>query len=458
MDNDGMMPTQSLSRRRFLAGAAVAGLGAALAASGFTGKASAAVPVPKAELDAALNTPTQLNYWAWDSNINIPVGLFEKKYPNIKVNIVNNGGGPAQYTKLRTALKAGTGAPDIAQIEYLELPSFIITNSLMNLAPYGAASIADNFLDWVWGQVSHDGTIYAIPQDTGPMAMIYRKDIFEKYDLDVPTTYAELASVGKKLHAAAPGVSITNLSSNDINFVVALIWQAGGFPFSAVENNTISINLADAPARKVAEYLTPLIQSGVISTDPDFTPSWINGLTVGKYASWLTAAWGAIVLTADAAKSSGNWRAAPLPQWSAGAHVSANCGGSSAAVITGTKNAAAAAELAKFISTDQAAIEAQSSAPQLLFPSTKARLASGAFLDSSLAFFGNQQVNRVFAAAANEVNTQFVWPPIYDEVTTAFNNTVGVAMANKTDLVASLEAWQSTVVKYAQSQGLKVRA
>ena len=42
------------------------------------------------------------------------------------------------------------------------------------------------------------------------MAMLYRKDIFDKHGITPPTTWAEFADAAKKLHAADPNVFITD--------------------------------------------------------------------------------------------------------------------------------------------------------------------------------------------------------------------------------------------------------
>jgi multiple sugar transport system substrate-binding protein len=125
---------------------------------------------------------------------------FEKAYPNIKVHVNNIGGGPAEYQKLQTALKAGSGAPDVAQIEYDFLPSFIATDGLADIAQYGANEAKQYFVPWTWGQVSPDGkTVFGIPQDSGPLALNYNKKIFDQYGLSVPTTWDEYAQDAEKL-------------------------------------------------------------------------------------------------------------------------------------------------------------------------------------------------------------------------------------------------------------------
>jgi hypothetical protein len=160
-----------MHRRSFLAAAGALSLGAALTACGGSGSGSGgstpAKPVGQSDVDKAMSTPTKLTFWTWVPNIADEVALFEKKYPAIKVQVVNAGQGADQYKKLRTALQAGTGAPDVCQIEYQYTPTFTITDSLLNLRPYGAAALQSKFVDWTWAQVSGPGgEVWAIPQDT----------------------------------------------------------------------------------------------------------------------------------------------------------------------------------------------------------------------------------------------------------------------------------------------------
>ena len=87
-----------------------------------------------------------LELWSWVGGLDITVKEFEKAYPNIKIHVNNVGAGPAEYQKLQTALKAGSGAPDVAQIEYDFLPSFIVTDGLADIAQYGANEAKQYFV------------------------------------------------------------------------------------------------------------------------------------------------------------------------------------------------------------------------------------------------------------------------------------------------------------------------
>jgi multiple sugar transport system substrate-binding protein len=410
----------------------------------------------KVDMAAELKKPAKLTYWAWTPKLDEKVKLFEKKYPNIDVKLVNAGQGPPAYAKLRTALKAKSGAPDVAQVEFSHIPTFTITNDLLDLTPYGANDVAGQFEEWTWKQVAKDGKIYAIPADTGPMGMLYRKDIFDKNGIEVPKTWEEFATASRALHKKDPEVFMTNLANNDIGSLLGLMWQAGSRPFSVESTEKIGLNVADDGAKRWADLWTPLIKEGVISTDAGFNNAWFRGLSNGKYATWLAAAWGPGYLQGTAAKTSGKWRAAPLPQWSDGEQVSGAWGGSTAAVIASTKAPAAAAEFAKFINTDPEAVDVGVK-KSFLFPPQKDYLASPEFTEAKLKFYGGQQVNKLFAEISKTVPKDFEWNPFEDFVASKANETLGSAMTKKQDLNKGLQAWQEAVSTYAKQQGFEVK-
>jgi multiple sugar transport system substrate-binding protein len=447
------------TRRRLLAFTTASAL-AAVALAGCTDSpsspgAAASGPVGQADIDRAMTTPTTLTFWTWVPGIDQEVALFQKKYPAIKVNVVNAGQGSDAYTKLRTALKAGSGAPDVAQIEYQYLPTFSITKSLVDLRPYGAADNQAKFVDWTWNQVTGpNGEILAYPQDTGPMGMLYRADLFEKYGITVPKTWDDFAAAARKLHAADPNVYLTDMAANEAAGWHGLMWQAGSKPYS-VNGATVGLAVNDTASKKVANYWGGLAKEGVIATDPDFTDTWFQGFNSGKYATWLTAAWGPVFLSGSAKSTAGKWRAAPLPQWDATRPVSGNWGGSTSAVITGTKNPIAAAKFAEFLNTDPESAKMFNTV-QNFFPATKALLADPAFAGQKSAFFGDQPVNQLFGDIGGTVDKGWQWPPFLDQSVKDWTETAGKAMADKGDVAAATDQWQSRLTNYAKDQGFTV--
>jgi multiple sugar transport system substrate-binding protein len=450
-----------ISRRRFLGMTGAVSLGGALAACGSSGgtggSASSSQPVSQADIDKAMSTPTTLTFWTWVPNIQAEVALFEQKYPAIKVNVVNAGQGTPQYQKLRTALDAGSGAPDLCQIEYQYIPTFTITNSLLDLRPYGASALRGKFVDWTWGQVSGaGGEVWAIPQDTGPMGMLYRKDIFDRYGIAVPKTWDDFAAAARKLHAADPNVYLTNFAANQAAAWHGLLWQANAKPYTVSGKSTVAIDVDNATSQKLAAYWGGLAKEGVVGVETDFTNSWYAALNKGTYATWLTAAWGPAFLSGSAASTAGKWRAAPLPQWDASKPSSGNWGGSTTAVIKSTANPIAAAQFAQFLNSDPASAKLFAT-KQFFFPATKTLLADPSFVGETPAFYGGQQVNQLFADISTTVNTSFQWPPFLDEVVTDWVDTVGKSLADKTDSVAALAQWQTRIVGYAKNQGFTVQ-
>ncbi|GCD18752.1 sugar ABC transporter substrate-binding protein [Cellulomonas algicola] len=441
------------------AGVAVAALALTACSSGggSDGGGETTGPVSQADIDEAMKTPTKLTFWTWVPDIEKEVKLFEDAYPAIDVEVVNVGQGADHYQKLRSALKAGEGAPDVAQVEFQHLSSFALGDNLLDLTPYMPADVGDDYVPWVWEQVkSTDGEkVWGVPQDSGPMGLLYREDLLSQHGIEVPTTWDAFAQAATDLHAKDPNLYLTNLPGNDMGQFTALLWQAGARPFGWDGKETVTIDLMSDEATQVAQYWGDLVAADAVSVDPDFTDAWYQGLANGKYASWVAAAWGPVFLQGTAANTSGLWRASTIPQWEDGANVSANWGGSSDAVLASTKNPIAASQLALWINHDKASTMTMAT-EQFLFPTTTEVLEDPQFADEKSEFYGGQEVNKLFAEVSSTVEPDFGWLPFMDYAYSAGEETVGKAIADKTDLVEAMQAWQDKLTTYAEQQGFTV--
>jgi len=411
--------------------------------------------VTQDDIDTAMTTPTKLTFWTWVPDIENEVKLFEEKYPDIDVTVENVGQGLPHYQKLRSAIEAGEGAPDVTQIEYQYIPSFVLNDSLLDLTPYGADDLSGDYVDWAWNQVSPDEAVWAIPQDVGPMGNLYREDILASAGItEPPATWEDYAAAAKTVKDST-GSYISNLGATQAGQMIGFFWQAGVKPFAYDGKETVSVDVNSDEAKKVATYWTELIQQDLISTDVDFADQWYQGLASGKYAGWLTAAWGPIFLQGTAEGTAGAWRAAPLPQWNAGDDVSGNWGGSSDAVLASSENKIAAYELAKFINNDEESAM-RLATEQFLFPPQVSVLEDPAFVDQESAFYGGQKVNELFADISQTVDTDFQWLPYMDYVYSTYEDTIGTVITDKGDIAAALDTWQDQLVSYAEDQGFTV--
>jgi len=392
-----------------------------------------------------------LTYWAWISSLPDQVALFNKTHPNIHVNLVNVGSSQTEYDKLFTAIKANN-EPDVSEVEFQALPTFETTGSLLDLAPYGAASVKDQFVPYTWSQVLLGNSILAIPQDTGPMGLWYRQDIFQKYNLPVPTTWAQFADDAAKLHAANPNYYITDFPPKGAAWFTGLEWQAGGRPFN-INGQSWKVSLNNPQAQQVASYWQDLLNKKLVKTEPDFTNGWYHDLQTGALATWVGAAWGNGVLEQNAPQTSGKWRVASLPQWQAGQSVSSNWGGSSTAVFKSTKHPKEATEFAEWISNNEQSAETEFKGGA--YPCLLSALSSTT-MNSPQPFFGNQVINSVFKQSASEVDTSFHWGPTMNQVTTDMGDNFANAINGKGTLSDALNKVQQSTVTFMQKQGFSV--
>ncbi|BCJ48873.1 sugar ABC transporter substrate-binding protein [Actinoplanes sp. NBRC 14428] len=441
-------------RRRLLGAAALA---TALVLAGCGGSdddsaPSSGAPVSEADVRAALQKGGNLTVWAWEPTLKQVVAKFQQAYPAVKVDLVNAGTGNDQYTAVQNAVAAGSGGPDVAQIEYYALPQFALGKSIAELGPYGAGALESTFTPGPWASVHSGKGVYGLPMDSGPMALFYNKQVFDKHGLKVPTTWAEYLDAARRLHKADPKAYIAN-DTGDAGFVTSLIWQAGGKPYQ-VDGTTVTITFADSGTQQFAAVWQQLISEKLLAPIVSWSDQWYQGLGNGTIATLATGAWMPANFTSGVPAASGRWRVAPLPQWQAGAKASAENGGSSLAIMEKSGNKALAYAFLRY-ATDGDGV--QTRVDNGAFPATTAQLTSPAFLDSKFAYFGGQQANRIFAESARNVAGGWSYLPFQVYANSIFKDTVGQAYVSATPLADGLKAWQDRSAKYGKEQGFTVK-
>lgn len=403
-------------------------------------------------LDAALESGGEITYWTWTPSAEAQVAAFEKAYPKVKVNLVNAGTNTEEYTKLQNAITAGSGAPDVAQVEYYAIPQFALADSLVDLAPYGFGDLEDLYTPGPWGAVTSGEKVYGLPQDSGPMAMFYNKTVFDQYGIAVPTTYDEYVAAAEQLHAANPNAYIT-ADTGDSGFATSMIWQAGGKPFQA-DGTDITIDLQDEGSKKWADNWNRLVEGGLLSTTPGWSDEWFKGLGDGSIATLLIGAWMPGVLESSVADAAGDWRVAPMPTYD-GTPVTAENGGGGQVVLKQSKNPALAAAFLKWLNSDPESIKVFLESGG--FPATTAELESPEFLGYESEYFGGQKINEVLVDAAKNVPSGWQYLPYQVYANSIFGDTVGQAYKNNSDLNEGLTAWQEQLVDYGNQQGFTVK-
>ncbi|GAA4415713.1 sugar ABC transporter substrate-binding protein [Georgenia halophila] len=392
-----------------------------------------------------------LTVWAWEPTLESVVADYEEANPEVDIELVNAGTGNDQYTALQNAISAGSGVPDVAQIEYYALSQFSLAETVTDLSDLGAADLEGTFTPGPWSSVQSGEGIFGLPMDSGPMALFYNKTVFDEHNIEVPETWDQYVEAARKLQEADPNAYITS-DTGDAGTTTSLIWQAGGQPYQ-VDGTTIGIDFTDEGSSQYAETWNTLVEEELVAPISGWTDEWYQGLADGTIATLAVGAWMPANLESGVASASGDWRVAPLPQWEEGANASAENGGSSLAVPAASENAALAYDFIAYATAEEGV---QTRLDEGAFPATVEHMESEEFLNREFEYFGGQQANKIFAESASNVLEGWTYLPFQVYANSIYSDTVGQAYVSDTTIAEGLQAWQEASIDYAEEQGFTV--
>ncbi|MET2010705.1 sugar ABC transporter substrate-binding protein [Microbacterium chocolatum] len=395
-----------------------------------------------------------LSFTSWIPGIEDAVAMWNDANPDIQVEVQTGPSGNAgTYQNFFNQLEAGN-APDLGQIEYDALPNFRVQDGLVDLGACEEVMAAqDEFIDWTWGQVTlgTEDEVYGIPQDSGPMGLFYRSDLFEENGIPVPTTWEEYREAAVQIREL--GGYITNFSQTDINQFAGFVWQAEGQWF-ANDGDAWTVELTDEVSTKVADYWQDLLENDLVSTYPAWTDEWNNAYNSGEVWTWNSAVWGANSIASGAPDTAGNWSVAESPQWEAGGSAAGNWGGSSIAVFNGTEHPYEAAKFALWLNTSDEALTSLNTTAQI-FPATKDGVNLPA-LQEGVAFYGDQPIYQLFAEIGSQVNPNFVWGPTMTQVYADVSDGFKAAVSGSGTLADALADAQASTIAALEAQSIPV--
>ena len=406
----------------------------------------------------------ELTVWSWDSTLPRTVKGFEAKNPNIKVKVTNAGTNKDEYNALSNAIEAGSGAPDIAQIEYYALPEYVIRGHLENLSDLGASDFKDFYTPGTWSSVNINDGVYALPMDSGPMAWFYNKGVFDKAGVD-PTqvrTWDDFYEAAKKIRAVD---SYITSDSGDAGFFDSMTWLAGAKPFqTSSDGSEVTVNLTeDKGVKTFTDFWQKLLDEGLLDTKTaGWSEDWFKGMVDGTIASLFTGAWMPANLANSAADGAGKWRVTQMPT-ADGSTTNSENGGSSLAVLASTKKADAAYQFIEYANHgDGVATRVAGGA----FPADKASMESDSFKNTTTVknadgedvdYFGGQKYNEVLAQAAENVSSDYQFLPYEVKARTIFGDYLGKSYTGDQKLTDGIAAWQKALQDYGKDQGFTVK-
>ncbi|MBY8847729.1 extracellular solute-binding protein [Saccharothrix sp. MB29] len=124
------------------------------------------------------------------------------------------------------------------------------------------------------------------------MALMYRKDLFDRHGIPVPTTWDEYSVAAERVKAVDLGAFVASFGS-DGGWINGLMWQAGAALRLLAGRGARPgrIALTAPECRKVFDFYGDLVSRGLMATDPFFTADATAALDSGKYWTWAAAGW-----------------------------------------------------------------------------------------------------------------------------------------------------------------------
>lgn len=450
MTKDTATRRHTATRRRRTAGIAAFSVAGLLLAGCSSSSAPAA---SSAGSCAPSGGKVTLQYWNWVPGMEKVLDLWNKDNPDIQVTMKNIANKSEQ--QITNAVKANQ-APDLAQIGYDALPQFRSQDMLADVsACKPAADAKSQFIDWTWSQSTFGGEgVYAFPQDIGPLALYYRADLFKKYGIEVPATWADYQAAGKTMKAKDPKLDLTAFDPSNPWLFNGLMWQKGS-PMYSFRNDKWNVSIDNPDAQAVTAYWQGLIKDGTVRTDlKNGSTPLLNAYAKGQIATMITAAWGYTTLRDNVPKQAGDWRVAPLPQWQAGEKKAGNWGGSSVAFIKGGKHPYEAAKFNQWLNTDPKALAMENELGGL-YPAAKAGENLAAF-HTGTKYYGDQNIFEVFGEAATNIDTTWQWGPTQVVANTSLGDAMTKAVADGDDLSTALKTAQDAVISAMKAQAIPV--
>ena len=383
-----------------------------------------------------------LTVWAWSTaayGLEEIVPAFEAAHPDVKVE-VHDIAWEEMHNKLLTVLAARVGAPDVTAIEGNMAQQYV--NGLVDvtdrLQPY-----LDVINVCKLGEAQVDGRIYAVPWDTGPVGIYYRKDIFEEEGVTkLPETWDEFRELGKQLSnsrrkmlAIDPGME--TLSAN-FYYIRPMLNQLGSGYLDADQN--ITMNTPEM--RLVLQTLYEMMYEDEIAiTDLRMrSPAWYAALKSGRFLAVPGAAWFAGIIEGQAPEMAGKWGVFPMPAWEPGGAQAAALGGSVLAIPKQTEKQELAWKFVEF-----ALLNRDSQLTMFkgynLFPSLETTY-DDPYFDEPDPYFSIEPINRVFATIAEDIPTYY-YAPYFGELEDMVRDTVYLYLTKQATLDETLEALQA---------------
>jgi multiple sugar transport system substrate-binding protein len=402
----------SMSRRNFLkmAGASAAGLALASRSGGLT--------LPARAQDTSVTG--KLTFWG---HANHPLDnireAFLLVYPNVELEYTY---ADDMEDKFKTAMAAGTGAPDLFWSEQWMLQLYGSQGALLE-----TTDIVERNRDNLVVAKTNEAYVpqldgyFGMPGDISTSGIYYRADIMDELGIEIPNDMMYIPDFINILEQIAAAGKNAVLYPSGGTFVAVAQWswfdaQYGGSGPATCDNETVTIN--DAAGVQAVELIKAINDTGATLASDFWTPEYWNALNTDQLVLDLAPAWARGFWEANVDPSrQGMWRLAPLPRAVEGGPQSGIWGGACLISPATTQNP----DLVKlFMEFAFATMEGATAASDWGIIPPYIPYLEGPFQEQTTALFGEQNIGQVWLALAQGLSTDFCRTAVYGAATDEF--------------------------------------
>ncbi|MBQ0983608.1 extracellular solute-binding protein [Streptomyces sp. F63] len=328
---------------------------------------------------------------------------YQKMNPDVVIKETSIERADQYYPQLLTHLGTGSGLQDIQAIEVGNIAE-TVNRHAGKFVDLGRADGVDrkNWLDWKWDQATaEDGRTIGLGTDIGPMAICYRKDLFEKAGL--PTDREKVGALwagdwekyvetGEKYMKKAPSGTVY------MDTAIGLFNASVSGRVERYYDRDGELIYRKSPAVKDSwELAMRAVEGKMTARLKQFDKPWDQAYANGRFATVSCPAWMLGYIKEKAGpQAADQWDIAPAP-------APANWGGSFLSVPEAAKNKEEAVKLATWLTAPEQ--QAKLFREQASFPSSPKTYAMPEVAGAKHGYFGDAPIGEIFSQAAEDMPT-----------------------------------------------------
>ncbi len=240
------------------------------------------------------------------------------------------------HDKLLMSLQAGTGAPDICDVEVGQFPNVVAGEDTWlyplddAIAPYKDTMVQSRLDTYASG-----GHYYGAPFHVGATVMYYNAALLEQYGIDYTQikTWDDYTAAGEKLKEASNGeVYMTSVDTGSVDWMWLAMAEYGD-DWTGGEDGTANVQLESV--KNMLTMQQQWLDDGIAEVSPDGhvdLEAGFQNILDHNIASFPKAMWYMSRFLNYMPEEKGNWALAPCPVFEEGQSCSVGIGGTGTVV------------------------------------------------------------------------------------------------------------------------------